>query len=163
MHRLLIIVLLFCTQVLYAQRAYLFIKKNGKKLKTYIEGQYIKIKTDRTGIIEGYINRLRNNTIFINDIRLHKNEIEQIIVRDKKQFKIEADAKLLTLLTAAVALSTYGMTLNDREEFSTALTNSIVIGYSPLLISAIRKKLSFKRQAYKMGKKYRIDILDLYF
>jgi hypothetical protein len=152
MHRLLIIVLLFCTQVLYAQRAYLFIKKNGKKLKTYIEGQYIKIKTGRTSIIEGYISRLRNDTIFINGIRLHKNEIEQIIVRDKKQFKIEADAKLLTLLTAAVALSTYGMTLNDREEFSTALTNSVVIGYSPLLISAIRKKLSFKRRAYKMKK-----------
>jgi len=150
-------------QIASAQRAYLFIKKNGKKVTTYIEGQQIKVKTDRTGIIEGYISRLRKDSISISGIRLHKNEIEKIIVRDKKHFKIEADAKLLALITAGVALCTYGMTLNGNETFPNALRNSIIIGYSPLLISAVRKKISFKRRAYAFGKKFTIDILDLYF
>ena len=163
MYRLLICIFLFGIQTASAQRAYLFIKKNGKKIKTYVEGQQIKVKTDRTGIIEGYISRLRTDSISISGIRFHKNEIEQIIIRDKKHFKIEADAKLLALITAGVALCTYGMTLNGHETFQNALKNSIIIGYSPLVISAIRKKISFKRRAYTLRKKFRIDILDLYF
>ena len=124
MPRLLIYIFLFIMQTASAQRAYLFVKKNGKKVKTYIEGQQIKVKTDRTGIIEGYISRLRKDSISISGIRFHKNEIEKIIVRDKKHFKIEADAKLLALITAGVALCTYGMTLNGNETFPNALRNS---------------------------------------
>jgi hypothetical protein len=84
-------------------------------------------------------------------------------VREKKRFVIQANAQLIALITAGVALATVGMTLNHRETFGRALRNSATIGYSPLLISAIRKKISFKRRSYIMGKRFRIDILDFYF
>ncbi len=114
-------------------------------------------------MLAGHISLLKNDSIFINGLRFHKKEINQIVLREKKHFVIEADAKLLGLITAGVALCTVGMTLNNHETFPKALRNSVVIGYSPLLISAIRKKISFKRRSYIPGKKFRIDILDLYF
>ncbi|HVG16388.1 MAG TPA: hypothetical protein VM935_15560 [Chitinophagaceae bacterium] len=146
-----------------AQKGYLFIKKNGRKVATYIEGQVIRIKTERSGVIQGYISLLKNDTVFMNGQRFHRKEINQVIVRDKKRFVIDGDAQTLALLTVGVGLATFGMTLNERESFPTALKTAAVIGYSPLLISAIRKKISFKRRSYIMGKKFRIDILDLYF
>jgi hypothetical protein len=146
-----------------AQKGYLFVKKKGRKVATYVAGQSIKIKTDRSGIIQGYISLLKNDSLFMSGQRFHKDEIQTIILRDRKRFVIEANAQTLGLLTAAIGLSSYGMTLNGREKFSTALGYSAVIGYSPLLISAIRKKISFTKRSYIMGKKFRIDILDLYF
>jgi len=146
-----------------AQKGYLFVKKNGRKVATYTEGQSFKIKTQRSGVIQGYISLLKNDSVFINGQRFHSKEISQVILRERKRFVVEADAKLLGLIGAGVGLSTFGMTLNGRENFPTAFRNSAIIGFSPLILSAIRKKLSFKRRSYIMGKKFKIDILDLYF
>lgn len=155
--------LLFLMYYASAQKGYLFVKKNGRKVATYIEGQTIKLTTDRSGVIEGYISLLKNDSVFINGQRYHKDEISKIILREKRRFAIDADAQTLGLLTAGIGLSSFGMTLNGREKISTALGYSAIIGYSPLLISAIRKKLSFKKRSYIIGEKFRIDILDLYF
>src|SRR5687768_15261425 len=142
MPRLLLCFVLFSMHYASAQKGYLFVKKNGRKVATYIAGQSIKLKTDRSGTIEGYIVLLKNDSVFMSGQRFHKDEIKQIIRRDKKRFVIDGDAQTLGLLTAAVGLSSFGMSLNGREKFSTALGYSAVIAYSPLLYSAIRKKIS---------------------
>lgn len=160
--RQLLIVLLFIGNVCIAQKGYLLVKKNGRKIRTFPERTVITIQTDRGGIRQGYINIARNDSIFIGGVGFHQSEIKKIILRQPKKLSFAVDAKLFALITLGVGLSTAGMTLSKYESFSTALAYSATLGYSPILISAVKNKISFSRKAYKIGRKFTVQVLDFY-
>lgn len=159
MYRLLLFCLLL-PQLLPAQKGYLFVKKNGKKVKTYAEGQPIKVLLTDGAVKEGYVYVLRNDSIFLGDVVFHKSSVKQILLPRKPQKPF--DKKQLLYITAGVFLSTAGMTLSGYESLDKALLNSVVIGYGPLLFSRARRFVGFKRKRYRIGKKFSLHVLDFY-
>lgn len=156
MQRLLLIFsILLCVQA-SAQKGFLFIKKNGKKVRTYAEGSFIQLKTD-DGIAEGYIILLRKDSVFLNgDRKLHYSQVKSVLLPKKSS---PLNFKNFMYTTLGVAVSAFGMTASKAETFNRALISSVVLGYSPWVIGIIRQTIP--RKQYRIGKKFRLQVFDL--
>ena len=70
--------------------------------------------------------------------------------------------KDLLLITAGVGLVTAGLTLSNQADFKQALTAGLAIGYVPLAVAYMKSKISLKRRKYKIGRKFRLQMIDFY-
>lgn len=161
MNRLLLILFLFSSVCACSQTGYLFVKKGYKKKKTYTEGDRILLQLKDGRIRNGYITRLRNDTIFISGQAVPVAEVQTVVLNDKKKV-FSVDAKTLLLITGGVALTTAGLALSGQADFGEALTAGLTIGYAPLLLRYIGSKISLKRKKYRIGKQFRLQILDFH-
>jgi len=155
MQRLLLIVSLFSSLYCSAQQGYLFIKKNGKKVRSYPEGSFITMQTN-DGVISGHITLLRRDSVFINGRGLHYSEIKKIILPKAME---HLNFKNFLYTTAGAGLTTLGMSVSKVETFGRALSYSLVIGYTPWAWGFLRKTLTKKK--YKLGKKFKLQVFDL--
>ena len=161
---LLLLLLLICCTTSYQQPNYLFIKKGFHKKKTYAEGDRIHIQLkggkDKTGIIT----RIINNTVYINGEEIAQEEIAAVILDGKKKKPFPADFKTMLLIGAGAGLTTLGLSLNDANEPTTALVAGLTIGYGPLLLKHFGGRILYalKRKKYRMGKKFRLQVFDIY-
>jgi len=163
MNRLLIILLfLFSTSYIHGQTGYLFVKKGYKKKRTYTEGDRIILQVREGTIYDGVITLLLNDTIYINGLPIARPEVSKLILINKKKKTFHLEPKDFLLITAGVALTTAGLTLSKQAKFKEALTAGLVIGYSPLAINYIGSKISFRRRKFRIGKKYRLQVLDFH-
>ena len=159
---LLILSLLLAAQFCHGQRAYLFVKKGYKKKRTYVEGDQILLRLRGDTIIGGLITHLRADTIYIVGKPIPLAKVEAVIVRTKKSGGFYIPPKHLLLITGGVALTTAGLTLSNQAEFKEALTAGMVIGYGPLLVQYLASKLRFSRREFRIGRKFRLQMLDLH-
>ncbi|RYY62649.1 MAG: hypothetical protein EOO05_02055 [Chitinophagaceae bacterium] len=144
-----------------AQRGYLFVKKGAKKVRTYEEGDRIRLLGHDGYLYTGVITLLRNDTIYLNGLPLARTEVERVLLGRKKQsFRI--DPKQMLLITGGVVLVTGGLSLSKQAKFGEAAIAGATIGYGPLLISYLGSKISLKRKKYKIGRRYRLQVLDFY-
>ncbi len=159
-----LLLLLFClgATCCQGQMSYLFIKKGAKKKRVYHEYDRITVLLPGDSIIHGMITRLANDTIFLSGNPIPAARVKAVIVKNKKEKLPMVDANTLLLITGGVALTTAGLTLSNQATFKEALTAGLVIGYAPLLIRYIGSKVSLGRKQFKMGKKYRLQVLDFY-
>jgi hypothetical protein len=158
MQKLLLVLFFFCTQQLFAQRGYLYIKKKGyKKVRTYAEGSAIHFQTRDGRTAAGYIALVKKDSLLVNNSWYRAGEISKIIIRGK------VDGAIGTLLwtTGGVALSTAGMTLAEWASFKKSLGYSAAIGYGNFLIQYLPSFI--KRKKYNIGKKFTVQTLDLHF
>jgi hypothetical protein len=163
MNRLLLILLiLFSTSYIQAQTGFLFVKKGYKKKRTYTEGDRVILQVQQGTIYNGVITLLINDTIYINGLPIPRPEVSKVILINKKKKTFHLEPKDFLLITGGVALTTAGLTLSKQADFKEALTAGLVIGYSPLLINYIGSKISFKRKKFRIGKKYRLQVLDFH-
>lgn len=163
MNRLLLIALfLFSCMAVHAQTGYLFVKKGIRKKKSYGEGDWITLKTQDHRTYAGFITLLRNDTIFINGKPVPRIAVQAVLL-DRKSKGFHIDPGQLGLITAGVALTTAGLTLSKQAGFSEALIAGAAIGYGPLLVKYLGIKiLSLRRKKYRIGKKFRLQVLDFY-
>ena len=158
MHKPLLLVLLLCaTQLVFAQRGYLNVKKNGyKKVKSFPEGAAIEFYTKQGFHSAGYIALIKKDSFQVNSKWYHSKDITKIILR-------KGDNLLTPFLwtTLGVALSTAGMTAAKWGTFEESLKWSAVIGYGNFMIFSLPKIL--KRNKYKIGKKFSVHTIDLHF
>lgn len=160
MQKLLLAILLLFSQMVFAQRGFLYVKKHGyKKVKTFEEGSFIRLQTSK-GAASGFLTLVTKDSVSINNKWFALSEIQKIILRDKKPFFTSDNTKTFLLTTAGVILSTAGMTLAKWAKFDKALAYSAGIGYGNYLIRFFPK---FKRKQYTIGKKYSLQALDLHF
>jgi hypothetical protein len=66
------------------------------------------------------------------------------------------------LITGGVVLVTAGLTISNQAEFEQALLAGTVIGYGPPAIGYLKNQISFRRKKYKIGKKFRLQVIDFY-
>jgi hypothetical protein len=52
--------------------------------------------------------------------------------------------------------------LSNQAEFNEALLAGVVIGYGPIAVAYLKSKISLKRKKYRIGKKFRLQVLDFY-
>jgi hypothetical protein len=162
MNRLFFILLIcFSASITNAQSGFLFVKKGYKKKRTYTEGDRIMLQTREGNLHAGVITLLLNDTIYISNIPVPGRQVRTVILaRKKKNFHLEA--KDFLLITGGVALTTAGLTLSEQADFKEALAAGLTIGYSPLLLKYIGSKISFRRKKFKIGKKFRVQVLDFH-
>ena len=158
MQKLLLIFFLLFSQIVFAQRGFLCVKKKGfKKVKTFEEGSFIKFKTKDGEVIYGGIQLVKKDSIYVNSHWFNINRVNKIYLRDKKY---GFDTKTFLLTTAGVVISTAGMTLAEWASFKDALAYSAGIGYGNFIIANFP---SLKRKKYSIGKKFTLQTLDLHF
>lgn len=161
---LLLLLLLLCCTAAYLQPNYLFIKKGIHKKKTYAEGDKIHIQLKDGNEKTGIITRIINNTVYINGVEFTQEEIAAVILDGKKKKPFPVDFKTMLLIGAGAGLTALGLSLNDANEPTTALLAGFTIGYAPLLLKHFGGRILYalKRKKYKMGKKFRLQVFDIY-
>ncbi|MES1219929.1 MAG: hypothetical protein ABUT20_30790 [Bacteroidota bacterium] len=166
MKRLLLVLLifsLFTSNYVDAQQSFLFLKKNGRKKRTWTEGDIIRLQLVNDDLLEGRILLLRNDSIYINDLAFRTEDVKRVIVsrKSKKPFPINGVQALY--IAGGVGLSTVGMkTAGWTETYGKALWYSSVIGFGPILLSAAVQHLNLRRKHFDIGKKFRLQVLDFY-
>jgi hypothetical protein len=162
MNRLLLILLiLFSATIVHGQTGFLFVKKGYKKKRTYAEGDRIMLQIKQGTVYSGVITLLINDTIYINGIPVPRPEVNKVIL-DRKNKSFHLEAKDFLLITAGVALTTAGLTLSEQADFKEALAAGLTIGYSPLVLKYLGSKISFRRKKFRIGRKYRLQVLDFH-
>lgn len=155
---MLFVFLLFFSQLLFAQKGFLYIKKKGfKKVKTFGEGSAIKFETKNHQMIYGVMTLVKKDSMFVNGQWFGTSAIAKIILKEK-MFAFPTTTFLWT--TAGVAIATAGMTLAEWTSLGKALSYSAGIGYGNFLIQFFPK---FKRKKYNIGKKFTLQTFDLHF
>jgi hypothetical protein len=158
MQRLLLVLFLLFSQIVFAQRGFLYVKKKGFKIvRGFVEGSEIKFKTKDGEVIYGGIQLVKRDSIYVNSHWFNIKRINRIYLRDKKY---HFNTQLFLLTTAGVAISTAGMTLAEWASFKDALAYSAGIGYGNFIIANFP---SLKRKKYNIGKKFTLQTLDLHF
>ena len=165
MNRLLLgIFLLFTASICQAQtQGYLFVKHGYHKKKTYTEGERIMLQLNNGLVVNGIITLLLNDTIYVNGRPIPRTAVSAVLLNTKRN-RFPADVKTMLLITAGAALTVVGLTINDRTSFRTAALSAAAIGYGPLVIKYLGKGflLSLQRRRYRIGKKYRLQILEFH-
>lgn len=163
MNRLFISILfIFSCVSASSQSGYLFVKKGIKKKKTYTEYDNIYLRLNNGTYQYGMITRLMNDTIWVAGIPVPRTSVAEVIIRRKEKKKFHVDARNMLLITGGAALVTAGLTISKQASFKEALIAGLVIGYGPLIIDYLSKKISFSRKSYKIGGKFRLQMLDFY-
>ncbi len=163
MNRLLVVVIfLFSSLFSWSQTGYLFVKKGFKKKRTYTEGSAIYLRLHNDSLRYGMITRLMNDTIFLSGRPIPRVAVKEVIVHDKNRKRFHVDTKTFLLITGGVALVAGGLALSGQADFNEALLAGTVIGYGPLAIGYLKSKISLKRKKYRIGKKFRLQVLDFY-
>jgi len=153
-----------CCSTAYLQPNYLFIKKGVHKKKTYAEGDRIHLLLKDGKEKTGIITRLLNNNIYINGEELAQEQIAIVFLDGKPKQPFPVDAKTMLLIGAGAGLTTLGLSLNNANDPKVALVAGLVIGFGPLLLKHFGGRLLYalKRKKYKMGKKYKVQVFDIY-
>jgi hypothetical protein len=159
---LLLIALCFSFLSSHSQTGYLFIKKGQKKKRTYLEGQRIYLRLHNDTTYYGLITRLMNDTIFLSGRPIPRIAVKEVLTPPDKSRKFHISTENLLLATAGVALVTAGLTVSNQAEFEEALLAGAVIGYAPLAIAYLKNTVTFQRTKYRIGKKFRLQIIDFY-
>ena len=160
--QLLFMLALLGAQLCFGQKSFLFLKKNGGKIKTWMEGDRIKLELNNGDLLDGVIYLLRNDSIYVQDYGLKCSDVKQVIIRRKEKKPFPIDGLQFLYITGGVALSTIGMTASKWEPAGRALLYSSAIGYGPVLISAAARKVNLKRKGYRIGRKFKLQVLDFY-
>ena len=107
---------------------------------------------------------LRNDTIYINGIPVPWLQVSAVILNEKKKKPFPADAKTVLAIGGGVVLTTIGLSLNDANEPAIALIAAAVIGYGPLFLKHFGGRLLYTlyRKKFRIGKKFRLQVFDLY-
>ena len=146
----------------HAQTGYLFIKKGYKKKRTYLEGENIYLRLQNDTVYYGRITKLMNDTIYLTGRPVPRIAVKEVLTPPAKSRKFYISTKDFLLVTAGVALVTAGLTASGQAEFEEALLAGTVIGYGPLAIAYLKNSVSFQRKKYRIGKKFRLQIIDFY-
>ena len=162
MNRLLFFFLLVCFNA-GAQQNLLFIKKGGKKKRTYTEGSRIHLILADGTELQGRITKLRSDSIFIEDIPVHAPSVAEVVLHERKKKPFPADAPTVLAIGAGVGLTTAGLTLSKQTSTKKAFIAASVIGFGPLIIKHLFGRLMYTlyRKKFRMGKRFRLQVFDI--
>ena len=145
-----------------SQTGFLFVKKGFKKKRTYTEGDNIFLRLHNDSTCYGLITRLMNDTIYLSGRPVPRKAVKDVVVAMRKRKAFHVPVKDILLITGGAVLVTGGLTLSEQADFKDALIAAIVMGYGPLAVGYLKSKISFKRKKFRIGKKFRLQVLDFY-
>lgn len=164
MRRLLVILFLFLLCEGQAQKAYLFIKKGVRKVKSFPEGSYMKLQTT-DGLKEGYMTRLYRDSVFIaaayGDQGFPASSIKKVYDIQPGS-GIKPETVLYTSMGIVLSSAALRIIENNSDGMTrTATASPAVLGFSGLALRALLHKMKYGRAKYRIGGKFRVQVFDL--
>jgi len=143
-----------------SQTDVLILQKHGRNMKTYAEGQYIIVKTVYDQWLEGTLTALRNDSIFINNMPFHVNEI--VAVRqDFQKWNYVTDGTLLMVAGAGViALNVINGIYTGESAGQWMKPSGWITAGALFLTGFLLKRARYKN--YPIGKKYTLHYLNMH-
>lgn len=144
-----------------AQYGHLYVKKGIRKKKEFAEGDRISLRGRDGYLYTGVITLLRNDTIFINGLPMPRADVA-VVINPRKKKKFQLEPKQALVIAGGMVLVTGGLTLSKQANFGQAVKAATVIGVAPMIIPFLSSKISLKKKQYRIGRKYRLQVLDFY-
>ncbi|MDP4129983.1 MAG: hypothetical protein Q8918_01965 [Bacteroidota bacterium] len=143
----------------FSQTDVLILQKNDRNIKTYAPGQPIIFETVYQQWFDGTLTDLRNDSVFINGIPFHYNEIKTMRV-ERTKLNYSADGTLMIIAGVGVlALNTVnGLYRKDKAGTWFSTTGWITSG--ALIVGGILLKKA-RIRTFPLGKKYGLHYLEL--
>src|SRR5665213_334011 len=143
-----------------SQTDVLILQKNGRNIKTYAPGQPIIFETVYQQWFDGTLTELRNDSVFVNGIPFHYNEIKNMRL-ERSKLNYGADGTLLIIAGAGVLVlnSVNGLYRKEKPARWFAATDWITAG--ALIVGGILLKKA-RIRTFPLGKKYGLHYLDLH-
>jgi hypothetical protein len=144
----------------FSQSDVLILQKDGRNIKTYAPGQPIIFQTVYDQWFDGTLTALRNDSVFINGIPFHYNEIRTMRVERTKLNYFQDGTLLMVAGVGVLALNTInGLYRKDKARNWFSTSGWITAG-ALILGGILLKKTRIK--TYPLGKKYGLHYLDLH-
>jgi hypothetical protein len=107
---------------------------------------------------------LKNDSIHLTgDLVFATSDVKRVLVRRKVKKPFPINGGQAALIGGGVALTTVGLRAAKWENNTgKALLYSSVIGFGPILITALTNQINFRRKEFVLGKKFHLQVLDFY-
>jgi hypothetical protein len=145
--------------ICFSQTDVLILQKNGSNIKTYAPGQPIMIHTVYDQWLGGTLTDLKNDSVFINNIPFHVNEIDGIR-KDFSKLHLQSGGTILIIAGVGVLALNVINGLYTNEPAGSWVRTSGWITASAFIIAGILLK-SARYKNYTIGKKYTLHYLNL--
>ena len=146
--------------ICFSQSDVLILQKNGRNIKTYAPGQPIIFETVYEQWFDGTLTDLRNDSVFVNGIPFHYNEIKTMRV-ERTKLNYAQDGSLLIIAGAGVLVlnTVNGLYTNSKAKNWFSTTGWITAG--ALILGGILLRKARVR-TFPLGKKFGLHYLDLH-
>jgi len=155
------LLLLVVTGACFAQFNQLILRKNGKAFKRFKEGSAITIETKLGMKYTGTIALLQNDSVYFDGSGIPVRDIKAVLKKKSRTPLIPMDSEAFLWANIGIPLFTAGLVISGEPFWSSFLTGAGLV-YIPIIFYHV-KNLVFGRGAYyPIGKKYDLQLLDLY-
>jgi len=130
---LLLLVAILSTDICSAQKSFLFVKKKGHKVRTWMEGDIIRLRLVNDDLVEGRILLLRNDSIYINDLAIKSTFVKQVILRRREKKPFPVTPLQLLYITGGVGL----FHTQQMLEYGTKIVGGVTPGKGGLEVEGV--------------------------
>jgi hypothetical protein len=151
--------LLAFAQNALAQNSVLILKKRGNKVKQFNIGSSIRF-TDTAGhTLHGEITDLKNDSLFLNYIPFHINEIS-IVYLPRFKSSILQNGMLFQLAGAGyTTLATLNTFIENDQDKGSVILKTLPVSLSFIAVGTVLNAVRIKK--YKLGSKYKLVFIGL--
>ncbi len=142
-----------------SQTDVLILLKNGKNIKTYAPGEPIMIHTVYDQWLGGTLTDLKNDSVYINNIPFHVNEVDGLR-KDFSKLHLQNAGTILIIAGVGVLALNVINGLYTNESAGTWIKASGYITAGAFIIAGILMR-SARFKNYPIGKKYTLHYLNL--
>jgi hypothetical protein len=146
---------LFCI----SQTDVLILQKNGANIRTYAPGQSIMIHTVYDQWLGGTLTDLKNDSVYVNGIPFHINEIDELR-NDFSKLHLQSAGTILIIAGVGVLALNVINGLYTNEPIGSWVKASGYITAAAFIIAGILMR-SARYKNYPIGKKYTLHYLNL--
>jgi hypothetical protein len=159
MKKIITAIVFLVPMICLSQTDVLILQKNGRNIKTYAPGQSIMIHTVYDQWLDGTLTDLKNDSVYINNIPFHVNEIDGIR-NDFSKLHLQSGGTILIIAGVGVLALNVINGLYTNEPAGSWIKASGYITAGAFILAGILMR-SAKYKNYPIGKKYTLHYLNL--
>ncbi len=159
MKKILTAIVILIPFICISQTDVLILQKNGANIKTYAPGQSIMIHTVYDQWLGGTLTDLKNDSVYVNNIPFHVNEIDGIR-KDFSKLHLQSGGTILIIAGVGVlALNVINGLYTNESAGSWIKASGWITAGAFILAGILMKSARYKN--YPIGKKYTLHYLNL--
>ncbi len=159
MKKILTAIVILIPFVCISQTDVLILQKNGRNIKTYAPGESIMIHTVYDQWLGGNLTDLKNDSVFVNNIPFHVNEIDGIRNDFSKLHLQNWGTGFIIAGGAVLALNVINGIYTNEPAGSWIKTSGYIVSGALILTGILLRSARYNN--YPIGKKYTLHYLNL--
>jgi hypothetical protein len=144
----------------FSQTDVLILQKEGRNIKTYAPGMSIMLHTIYDQWLEGTVTDLRNDSVFLNNIPFHVQEIDGIR-KNFSRLNLQTNGTILIIAGGGVLALNVINGIYTNEPAGSWIKPSGWITAGALILAGILMR-SARYKNYPIGKKYQLHYLNMH-